>query len=183
MVTSIPPVKVEPVEQYVAIENLTVWSHLPKIDHRLNQTRDVKVGEVIPNPRIAFADPADLDEDGSAARRRIARLLELGSIARKADVDSGAVVVPAESSFEPIADPENPKRIPVAVERRPQTVLQKINRMRELDGQGPIENVIERTVYREGRRIDIPLLQREVQPFDGPGMSPSELVPAARSVN
>lgn len=184
MVASTPPVEAEPVEEYVVLDPaITVWGYPPKVDPRLNQTVEIHRGEIVPNPHVAFSDPAGMDDDGSAARHRIARLLELGSIARKSDVDEGRVTVPAESLFEPPTDAENPRRVPVAPERRPQTLLQKINRMRELDGRGRIEDQIERTVYREGKRIDIPLLQREVQPFDGPSMPPSELVPAARSVN
>ena len=112
------------------------------------------------------------DEDGSVTARRIQRLLDLGAIARKSDVDSGAVVVPAESYIEP--GEADGMRVLVAPERRPQTLLAKINRIRALDQQGRIENE-----KGPGGR---PLLQREIQPWEGPNIVP-ELVPAAQRVN
>ncbi len=113
--------------------------------------------------------PEWIGEDADESAAMIQALLDQGAIARKADVDSGDVTIPAESAVDELGQLR-------PVEQRPPTVLMKINRLRELNREGPIQN----ETYGPGGK---PLVMREVQPIDARTLMPqSELVPAARQV-
>jgi hypothetical protein len=155
-------------DQYVVVQpaGLVVWAKKPPHEYgkASQQTVVVKQGETIKHPEW-------LGEDVEESAASIERLLAVGAIALKADVDSGVVTIPAVSAV----DTEGHLR---PVEERPPTVLQMVNLMRKLDGnKGPIE-------HEKGPGGKRPLVMREIQPFDAPttGITP-ELVPAAAQVH
>jgi hypothetical protein len=159
------PTKAEAPEQYVCLEDLTVWARKPP--HEWNRPHSCQTLVVARGEVLRLGVKHWLGEDDEEQALKIEHLLAVGSIARKADVDSGEVIVPAESAVDETGNLR-------PVEERPVTLLARINRTREMDRQPRIE-----TVKVNGR----PLLDPMVQPFAAPPSIVSELVPAAKDVH